>query len=111
MVCRIWHGWTAPSNAEAYDRYLKDELFPRVERELKMRGYHGFHVLRTERGSEVEFVTMVWFESLDAVRSFAGENYATPVITEKARSLLSRYSDRVEHYELSGSSWTGFRPV
>jgi heme-degrading monooxygenase HmoA len=102
MVCRMWRGWTRPANAEAYDSYLKNELFPRVKQELGARGYRGFHLLRTNRGDEVEFVTMVWFDSLDAVRSFAGANYELPVISEKAHQLLSRHANRCEHYDLSG---------
>jgi heme-degrading monooxygenase HmoA len=108
VICRLWRGWTTPGNARAYGTYLQDELFPRVQRELSGRGYLGFDVLQLTKGDEVEFVTMVWFESLQAVKSFAGEDYATPVITQKAHSLLSRYEERVEHYELSRSSWPHF---
>ena len=105
MICRMWHGWTAPPNADAYDNYLKGELFPLLERELTPHGYRGFQVLRLARGSEVEFVTLVWFESLLAVRSFAGQEYEKPVISAKAQALLSRYAERVEHYEVSGFRW------
>jgi hypothetical protein len=107
VICRMWHGWTATVNADAYDTYLNGELFPRLERELRQHGYLGFQVLRLAKGSEVEFVTLVWFHSLQAVASFAGESYEKPVITEKARSLLSRYAERVEHYEVSGFRWPG----
>ena len=110
MICRMWHGWTKASHADAYDNYLRSELFPRLERELTVQGYRGFHVLRLEQGPEVEFVTLVWFESLDAVRSFAGENCEIPVISDKARLLLSRYAERVDHFELSASSWREFQP-
>jgi heme-degrading monooxygenase HmoA len=103
----MWNGWTADANAAAYDTYLKDELFPRLDRELTQHGYLGFQVLRLAKEGEVEFITLLWFESLDAVRSFAGENYDKPVITEKARSLLSRYAERVEHFELSSFRWPG----
>jgi hypothetical protein len=109
MICRMWHGWTKALDADAYDNYLRDELFPRVERELNAQAYRGFHVLRLERGSETEFVTLVWFDSLDAVRSFAGQNYEIPVITAKAHTLLSRYAERVEHFELSASGGNEFR--
>ena len=105
MVCRIWHGWTSLVNAEAYDSYLKNELFPRMKRDLEFGGYRGFHVLRVSRGEEVEFVTMVWFESLATVQSFAGENYETAVISDKARKLLSHHDIRAEHYQLSGFDW------
>jgi hypothetical protein len=107
MICRMWRGWTSSANADAYDAYLKNELFPRVKTELDRSGYRGFHVLRCDRGNEVEFVTMLWFDSLDAVRGFAGANYDTPVISEKARRLLSRSADRCDHYELSGSAEPG----
>ena len=92
-----------------YDSYLQNELFPRIKRELTGRGYLGYHLLRAGKGAEVEFVTMLWFDSLNSVKAFAGENYATPVISDKAKSLLSRYTDRVEHYELSGSNCPRFQ--
>lgn len=105
MICRLWHGWTAQSNADKYDSYLKNELFPQVKRELGDRGYRGYHVLRIDRGAEVEFMTMVWFESMEAVEVFAGANCETPVISDKARGLLSHFENRCEHYELSGFEW------
>lgn len=100
MICRMWHGWTGKPNAAAYETYLRDELFPRLERELSARGYLGYHLLRTDTPDEVEFVTLVWFESIEAVKSFAGENYQTPVISEKAQRLLAHYAGRCEHYDL-----------
>lgn len=102
MICRVWHGWTLAANADAYDLYLKNELFPHVKQELGAREYRGFHLLRRERGNEVEFVTMLWFDSLDAVQGFAGAHYEIPVISEKAHKLLSHYAERCEHYDLSG---------
>lgn len=105
MICRIWHGWTAHANADAYDSYLRSELFPQVKRDLGMHGYRGFHMLRLDRGPEVEFMTMVWFESMKAVEKFAGANCETPVISEKARRLLSHFENRCEHYDLSSFEW------
>ena len=105
MICRMWHGWTLLANADLYDAYLKEDLFPRVQRELAQHGYRGFNVLRLVRGAEVEFVTQVWFESLDAVKSFAGENYETPVISPKAKALLSRHAERCDHFHLSSFAW------
>ena len=95
MICRIWHGWTKAEDASAYEDYLRDELFPRVERELGGRG----QVLRRNDGDEVAFVTLVWFESLDAVQRFAGEDFETPVINERAKMLLGRYDARALHYD------------
>jgi hypothetical protein len=104
MTCRMWQGWTTTEKADAYEAYLKDELFPRVDRELSRHGYLGYELLRRPQENEVEFVTMLWFESLEAVCSFAGANYEMPVISDKARGLLHRYAHRVTHYQLRGSS-------
>jgi hypothetical protein len=104
MICRMWHGWTTREKADAYESYLKDELFPRVEKEFSPHGYRGYELLRRTQANEVEFVTMLWFESLEGVRSFAGPNYEMPVISDKARWLLYRYADLVSHYEVRGSS-------
>jgi hypothetical protein len=103
MICRMWRGWTLAKNADAYEEYLNGELFPRLEMELGPQGYRGYQVLRrNESDDEVEFVTMVWFESLQAVQAFAGEDYETPVISPKAAGLLARYQKRCRHYELAG---------
>jgi hypothetical protein len=98
VICRLWHGWTAPASADDYERYLRDELYPRLE---GADGYRGHHVLRRTDGGEVEFVTLTWFDSLDAVRAFAGDDYETPVITERAAALLARWDDRAVHYDLA----------
>jgi hypothetical protein len=103
VVCRIWRGWTTRGNAQSYDDYLQKELFPGLERKVGKSGYRGYQLLRLEREEEVEFMTMLWFDSLDHVRSFAGEHYEVPVISDKARSLLSRYANRADHFELRGS--------
>jgi hypothetical protein len=104
MICRVWRGWTSVRRAQDYDDYLQKELFPRLDRELRDHGYRGYQLLRLGRGEEVEFMTMLFFDSLESVRSFAGDKYETPVISEKAHSLLTRFQDRVDHYQLSGSN-------
>jgi hypothetical protein len=104
----MWHGWTTLENARAYECYLKEELFPRVERELRVRGYRGFQLLTMQQRSEVEFVTMLWFDSIDDVKSFAGSSYTVPVISAKARSLLAHYAEHADHFDLTGASWPEF---
>jgi len=102
MICRVWRGWTKPENAQAYDDYLQKELFPRLERELRPHGFCGYQLLRLDRCGEAEFMTLVYFDSIEKVRAFAGDNYETPVIPEKAKGLLSRFADRAHHYNVSG---------
>jgi hypothetical protein len=101
VICRLWHGWTEPADADAYERYLREELYPRLERELAGRGYRGYQILRRSEEAEVAFVTMTWFDSLAAVRGFAGDDYETAVITETAARLLARHEPRATHYELA----------
>jgi antibiotic biosynthesis monooxygenase (ABM) superfamily enzyme len=99
MISRVWHGWTTPSNADAYETLLKSEIFVGIA-ELKMGGYRGIHLFRRDLGDEVEFVTVMWFDSLKAVRAFAGEDYEAAVVPPKARALLSRFDDRSQHYKV-----------
>ncbi len=102
MICRVWRGWTAPENAQSYDDYLRKELFPHLQQELRAQGFLGYKLLRLTRDGEAEFMTMLYFESIEKVRAFAGENYETPVISAKARALLSHYAARADHYQVSG---------
>jgi heme-degrading monooxygenase HmoA len=97
MIARIWHGWTKPENADPYENLLRDDMFPAIR---QIEGSKGAYLLRRDGEKEAEFVTITLFESLDAVRRFAGENYETAVLHPKAHALLSRYDARSEHYEI-----------
>jgi heme-degrading monooxygenase HmoA len=97
MISRIWRGWTSPENAAAYQSLLEAEILPGIERR-RMAGYRGAHLLRRELEHEVEFVTILWFDSLEAVRDFAGEDYEAAVVPAGARALLSHFDDRSAHY-------------
>lgn len=99
MISRIWHGWTAPENADAYEALLQEEIFVGIQ-SRNITGYHGIHLFRRDIGDEVEFVTLMWFDSLDAVRIFAGEDYEVAVVPPKARLLLKRFDQRSQHYEV-----------
>jgi heme-degrading monooxygenase HmoA len=99
MICRIWHGWTTPANADAYEQLLKTEIFEWIAGQ-HIAGYLGIELLRRRTDSEVEFSTMMWFDSLDAVRAFAGADYETAVVRPEAKALLVRYDARSAHYEV-----------
>ena len=103
MIARIWHGWTKPENADAYERLLKEEIFMGIAGE-KIPGYQGIRLLRrTLDNSDVEFITIMWFESWPAVKQFAGEDYEQAVVPPKARALLARFDQRSQHYEVRKS--------
>ena len=99
MISRIWHGWTTLANADAYETLLKSEIFTNIQNR-EITGFREIQLFRRNTGSEEEFVTVMWFDSLDAVRIFAGEDYEAAVVPAKARTLLSRFDERSQHYEV-----------
>src|SRR4051794_29692074 len=99
MISRIWHGWTTPENAGAYETLLRGEIFVGI-RGRGIPGFRGIQLLRRAVGDEVEFVTVMGFDSLDAVRAFAGEDYEAAVVPPEARAILSRFDARSQHYEV-----------
>jgi hypothetical protein len=99
MISRIWHGWATAANADAYEALLRSEIFTGIlGREIA--GFRRIQLLRRPLGPDVEFVTEMWFDSIDAVREFAGEDYEVAVVPVKARALLKRFDERSTHYEV-----------
>jgi hypothetical protein len=98
MITRVWHGWTTPANAPVYEQLLLREIFPGIAAR-NVSGYRGISLGRRATGDEVEFVTIMWFESVAAVRAFAGDDYETAVVPPKARAVLKRFDASSQHYE------------
>jgi heme-degrading monooxygenase HmoA len=63
-------------------------------------GFRRIELYRRPAGSEVEFVTVMWFDSLDAVKAFAGDDYETAYVPDKARAVLKRFDPRSQHYDI-----------
>ena len=99
MIVRIWHGWTTPANADTYEAMLKEEIFVGIQNR-HIPGFESIQLLRRPSGPEVEFVTIMWFDSLEAVREFAGADYEAAVVPPKARAVLARFDARSQHYAL-----------
>ena len=99
MICRLWRGWTTPENAEAYERVVRGEVIPGIE-VRKIPGFRHIDLMRRDIGDEVEFQTLMWFDSLDAIIAFIGEDYAVSHVPEQARSVLKRFDERAAHYEV-----------
>ena len=98
-IKRIWHGWTTPENAEAYWTVLSGTVIPGIEAK-SIQGYRGIEVLRRDHASEVEFVTMITFDSLEDVIEFQGEDYARAYVPDVAREVLSRWDAECAHFEV-----------
>src|SRR2546423_10911 len=97
MIMRVWHGYTAQGeNARAYEDMLRKVILPGIHR---VEGYRGAYLCMRDVGEETEFVTVTLWESMAAIRSFAGADYARAVIHEEARPLLTRYDETAIHYE------------
>jgi hypothetical protein len=99
MISRIWHGWTSFENADAYERLLRTEIFEAIGAR-SIDGFLGIDLLRRQHPNEVEFVTIMWFSSLQAVSAFAGIDYETAVVPPVARALLDRFDARSTHYDV-----------
>ena len=108
MIARVWHGWTRPENGDAYEAFLSGALLPALKN--RVPGFRGGYVLRRRRGTEDEFAVVTFFDSLDAVRAFAGKEYDVPVIEPEAARLLSRFDERAVHYERV-ARWTSTPPA
>ena len=102
MIARIWHGYTKPEHASVYEIMLREEIFIGI-REKNMNGFIDVQLLKRKLEDEVEFITIMRFESITAVRNFAGNDYEKAVIYEDAKPLLVRYDERSQHYEIKQS--------
>jgi heme-degrading monooxygenase HmoA len=110
MISRIWHGWTTLENADIYENLLKTEILPTIESK-NVSGYRGIQLLRRELANEVEFITIMRFDSLEAVKQFAGEDYEKSYVPDKAKKVLSRHDDRPQHYKINVMYYTYANPV
>jgi len=99
MIARIWHGWTKQADAKIYEEMLQTEIFPSIAAR-NIQGYHGAELFIREDGDEVEFVTLLRFDSMDAVREFAGADESKPVIFPKAEALIARM-EQARHYRVA----------
>jgi len=97
MIARLWHGSTKPEHADSYESMLKPELLPGLS---QVPGFRGSYLLRRPKGDEVDFITIILWESLEALKAFAGPDYEVSIIPEERRRYLSRHDDRAAHYEV-----------
>ena len=100
MIARIWHGWTKQADATTYEKMLRDEIFPSIAAR-KIQGYRGAELfIRDDDDDETEFVTLLRFESMDAVKEFAGPDETKPVIFPGVEKLLTRM-EPARHYRVA----------
>jgi len=101
MVARVWHGYApTQAHADAYEAMLKPELLPGISTK---RGYRGSHLLRRDVGDEIEFITILYFDSLDDIKAITGPDYETAVVPQERKQHLSRYEAKAVHYEIAAT--------
>jgi hypothetical protein len=97
MIARIWHGYTKPEHADAYEAMLKPELLPGIG---KVKGYKGSYLLRRDAGTEIEFITFMLWDNMDVVCAVAGPDHETAVVPAERRKYLTRYDAKSAHFEI-----------
>ena len=98
-VCRLWRGWTTPENADAYEKIVRGEVIPGIE-SREIPGFRHIDLMRRDMGDEVEFQTLMWFDSLDSIKAFMGDDYTVSHVPPQARAVLKRFDERAAHFEV-----------
>src|SRR5882757_3849824 len=99
MICRLWRGWTTKENADAYERIVRGQVIPGIEAR-RIPGFLSIDLVRRERESDVEFMTLMWFDALSSVKAFMGEEYDVAHVPAAAQAVLSAFDPRSAHYEV-----------
>jgi heme-degrading monooxygenase HmoA len=99
MICRVWRGWTTKDNAAAYERIVRGEVIPGIEAR-RIPGFRSIDLVRCEREHDVEFMTLMWFDTLDSVRAFMGEDYQAAHVPAAAQAVLADFDRRSLHYDV-----------
>jgi len=99
MICRMWRGWTTKDNAEAYERVVRGEVIPGIEAR-RIPGFRSIDLVRRERDHDVEFMTLMWFDTIDSVKAFMGADYETAHVPPQAQTVLADFDKRSAHYEV-----------
>lgn len=99
MICRIWRGWTTPANAAAYCDIVRNRVIPAIEARA-ISGFRHIDLMRREAEGEVEFQTIMWFDDLESIRAFVGQDVTASHVPAAARAVLARFDARAAHYEI-----------
>jgi antibiotic biosynthesis monooxygenase (ABM) superfamily enzyme len=99
VIARIWHGWTTLENEMTYQTILLSEVIPGI-RAKNLPGFIKMEVMKRQIDCEIEFTTVMWFNSLENIKSFAGDDYETAYVPERARAVLKRFDNKAIHREL-----------
>lgn len=97
MICRTWRGWTTPANAHLYESIVRGQVIPGIEAK-RIPGFQHIDLMRRDLENEVEFLTVMWFDDIDSIRRFVGQDYEVSHVPLEARAVLARFDERSAHY-------------
>ena len=99
MICRIWRGWATPAHADAYERLVRGDVIPGIEAR-RIPGFLHIDLMRRDLGPEVEFATLMWFDDIESIQAFVGDDYEVSHVPAAARAVLARFDERAAHYHV-----------
>jgi antibiotic biosynthesis monooxygenase (ABM) superfamily enzyme len=99
MICRLWRGWTTAENAAAYEQLLRSTIIPGIEAR-RIPGFRHIDMMRRPFGNEIEFATVMWFDDLQSITGFVGEDAEAAHVPASARAVLARFDERAVHYHV-----------
>lgn len=99
MICRLWRGWTTPENSEAYEHIVRTKVIPGIEAR-RIEGFRHIDLMKRENDGEIEFQTLMWFDNLEAIKAFVGDDYLVSHVPPQARAVLEHCDEEATHYEL-----------
>ena len=99
MICRLWRGWATNQNADPYDRIVREQVSPGLAAR-RPAGFRAIDLVRREREHDVEFMTLMWFDSLDAVKAFMGDDYEVAHVPAQAQAVLADFDEHSAHYQV-----------
>lgn len=105
MILRMWKGQTTPPNAGKYVEHLGKRVVPELR---AISGYRGAYLLRRTVNGAVEFVVLTLWDSIAAIRTFAGAETEKAVVAPEAQALLSSFDDFVSHFEVVQGDFNRF---
>jgi antibiotic biosynthesis monooxygenase (ABM) superfamily enzyme len=99
MICRIWRGWATPENADAYESIVRGQVIPGIEAR-RIPGFLHIDLMRRDLDTEVEFLTAMWFDDIESIKAFMGDDYSASHVPAEARAVLARFDERSAHFEV-----------
>jgi heme-degrading monooxygenase HmoA len=100
MIARIWKGQALAASADAYHRHVTHDVFPKLK---NMPGNRGTYLLQRPLEDRIEFMALTFWDSIEAVKQFAGADPNVAIVAPEARAVLLEFDDFVRHYEVSAA--------